>query len=109
MAIAWLGSACGRCRYCVSGRETLCETQQNSGYSVDGAYAEYAVADERYVVPVPDAVSSRDAAPLTCAGVTTFKAIKVADVQPGESVAVFGIGGLGHLAAAVRAARAARS
>ena len=98
VAIAWLGSACGRCRYCVSGRETLCETQQNSGYSVDGTYAEYAVADERYVVPVPDAVSSRDAAPLTCAGVTTFAAIKAADVQPGESVAVFGIGGLGHLA-----------
>ena len=98
VAIAWLGSACGRCRYCVSGRETLCETQQNSGYSIDGAYAEYAVADERYVVPVPDAVSSRDAAPLTCAGVTTFAAIKAADVQPGERVAVFGIGGLGHLA-----------
>jgi propanol-preferring alcohol dehydrogenase len=98
VAIAWLGSACGRCRYCVSGRETLCVAQQNSGYSVDGAYAEYALADERFAVPVPDAVSSLDAAPLTCAGVTTFKAIKVAGVQPGERVGVFGIGGLGHLA-----------
>ncbi|WP_344253109.1 zinc-dependent alcohol dehydrogenase [Pseudonocardia hydrocarbonoxydans] len=98
VAIAWLGSACGRCAYCISGRETLCEAQHNSGYSVDGAYAEYAVADERFVVPVPDAVSSRDAAPLTCAGVTTFKAIKVAGVAPGERVGVFGIGGLGHLA-----------
>jgi propanol-preferring alcohol dehydrogenase len=98
VAIAWLGSACGRCRYCVSGRETLCLAQQNSGYSVDGAYAEYALADERFAVPVPDAVSSLDAAPLTCAGVTTFKAIKVAGVQPGERVGVFGIGGLGHLA-----------
>jgi propanol-preferring alcohol dehydrogenase len=98
VAIAWLGSACGRCAYCISGRETLCETQRNSGYSIDGAYAEFAVADERFVVPVPDAVSSTDAAPLTCAGVTTFKAIKAAAVAPGERVGVFGIGGLGHLA-----------
>ena len=98
VAIAWLGSACGHCSYCVSGWETLCESQRNSGYSIDGAYAEYAVADERFTVAVPDTVSSLDAAPLTCAGVTTFKAIKVAHVQPGERVAVFGIGGLGHLA-----------
>ncbi|GAA4552791.1 zinc-dependent alcohol dehydrogenase [Pseudonocardia xishanensis] len=98
VSIAWLGSACGRCRYCVSGRETLCETQTNSGYSVDGAWAEYAVVDERFAVPVPDGVSSFDAAPLTCAGVTTFAAIENARVQPGERVGVFGIGGLGHLA-----------
>ncbi|HEX7658044.1 MAG TPA: alcohol dehydrogenase AdhP [Pseudonocardiaceae bacterium] len=98
VAIAWLGSACGHCRYCISGWETLCEAQENSGYSVDGAWAEYAVADDRYVVTVPEAVSSFDAAPLTCAGVTTFKAIKVSNLQPGERAAVFGIGGLGHLA-----------
>ncbi len=98
VAIAWLGHACGSCDHCVSGWETLCEQQQNSGYSVDGAFAEYAVADASYVVPVPDAVSSSDAAPLTCAGVTTYKAIKVAHVQPGERVVVFGIGGLGHMA-----------
>jgi alcohol dehydrogenase, propanol-preferring len=98
VAIAWLGSACGHCRYCVSGWETLCESQQNSGYSVDGAWAEYALADDRYVVTVPDEVSSFDAAPLTCAGVTTFKAVKVSRIQPGETAAVFGVGGLGHLA-----------
>lgn len=98
VAIAWLGHACGHCDHCVSGWETLCEEQQNSGYSVDGAFAEYAVADATYVVPVPDEVSSFDAAPLTCAGVTTYKAIKVAHITPGERVAVFGIGGLGHLA-----------
>ena len=98
VAIAWLGSACGACRYCVDGRETLCEQQQNSGYSVDGAFAEYAVAGAAYVVPVPDGVTSVDAAPLTCAGVTTYKAIKVAQVAPAERVGVFGIGGLGHLA-----------
>lgn len=98
VAIAWLGHACGHCDHCVSGWETLCEEQQNSGYSVDGAFAEYAVADAAYVVPVPDGVSSFDAAPLTCAGVTTYKAIKVAHVAPGERVAIFGVGGLGHLA-----------
>ncbi len=98
VAIAWLGYACGHCQYCVAGWETLCEEQRNSGYSVDGAYAEYAVADDRFVVAVPDEISSLDAAPLTCAGVTTFKAIKVARLQPGETAAIFGIGGLGHLA-----------
>jgi alcohol dehydrogenase, propanol-preferring len=98
VAIPWLGYACGHCRYCVAGWETLCQVQQNTGYSVDGSYAEYVVADDRYVVDVPAEVSSLDAAPLTCAGVTTFKAIKVARLQPGETASVVGIGGLGHLA-----------
>jgi len=98
VAIAWLGHACGRCRHCVRGWETLCEQQQNSGYSIDGAFAEYAVADADFVVPVPDEVTSLDAAPLTCAGVTTYKAIKVAHIEPSERVAIFGVGGLGHLA-----------
>jgi propanol-preferring alcohol dehydrogenase len=98
VAIAWLGHACGHCDHCISGWETLCEQQRNSGYSVDGAFAEYAVADADYVVPVPAEVSAFDAAPLTCAGVTTYKAIKVASIVPGERVAIFGVGGLGHLA-----------
>ncbi|GGP75589.1 zinc-dependent alcohol dehydrogenase [Saccharothrix coeruleofusca] len=98
VAIPWLGRACGECSYCVSGWETLCERQRNTGYSVDGCYAEQTLADARYVVPVPDGVSSVDAAPLTCAGVTTYKAVKVAGVRSAERVAVFGIGGLGHLA-----------
>ena len=97
-AIPWLGYACGECQYCIDGRETLCEAQHNSGYSVDGAFAEYAVASARFVVPVPAGVSAFDAAPLTCAGVTTYKALKVAKITPTERVAVFGIGGLGHLA-----------
>ena len=98
VAIAWLGSACGTCSYCLSGWETLCESQQNSGYSVNGAYAEYALADDRYVVAVPDTVSSFDAAPLTCAGVTTYKAVKVSNLRPGQTAVIAGIGGLGHLA-----------
>lgn len=98
VSIAWLGSACGHCRACISGWETLCEQQTNSGYSVDGAWADFAVTSAAYAVPVPGAVRPLDAAPLTCAGVTTYKAVKVAGVQPAERVAVFGIGGLGHLA-----------
>jgi len=98
VAIAWLGYACGACKYCIGGWETLCEKQHNSGYSVNGSFAEYAVVASAYAVPVPAGVSPRDAAPLTCAGVTTYKAIKVARIQPAETVAVFGVGGLGHLA-----------
>jgi propanol-preferring alcohol dehydrogenase len=98
VAIAWLGYACGTCRHCVGGWETLCEKQHNSGYSVDGAFAEYAVVPAAFATPVPDGVSSVDAAPLTCAGVTTYKAIKVAGVASAETVAIFGVGGLGHLA-----------
>ena len=98
VAIPWLGHACGTCKYCVSGWETLCETQLNTGYAIDGGHAEYAVADARYVVRVPEGVDPLEAAPLTCAGVTTYKAVKVAGVTPGDRVAIFGIGGLGHLA-----------
>lgn len=98
VALPWLGHACGHCDHCVSGWETLCEEQQNTGYSIDGSFAEYAVADADYAVPVPDGVSPRDAAPLTCAGVTTYKAVKVAGIRPAERVAIFGVGGLGHLA-----------
>jgi propanol-preferring alcohol dehydrogenase len=98
VAMPWFGYGCGACGYCVDGRETLCESQKNTGYSIDGGLREYSTADARYVVKVPDGVSPLDAAPLTCAGVTTYKAIKVAHITPAERVAVFGIGGLGHLA-----------
>jgi propanol-preferring alcohol dehydrogenase len=98
VAIPWLGYACGICDYCVSGWETLCESQQNTGYSIDGGFAEYVKAHARYVVKVPAGVAPFDAAPLTCAGVTTYKAVKVSGAKPADLVAVWGIGGLGHLA-----------
>ncbi|MFB7477145.1 alcohol dehydrogenase AdhP [Kitasatospora sp. NPDC056184] len=98
VAIPWLADACGRCDHCVSGWETLCTRQHNSGYSVDGAYAEYALAHGDYVVPVPDGIDPLDAAPLSCAGVTTYKALKVSGAGPGTRVLISGIGGLGHLA-----------
>ncbi|WP_393053451.1 alcohol dehydrogenase AdhP [Streptomyces sp. LN549] len=98
VAIPWLGEACGHCDHCVSGWETLCLEQRNSGYSVDGSHAEYALAHGTYVVPVPDGIDPLDAAPLTCAGVTTYKAVKLSGARPGTRVLVSGIGGLGHLA-----------
>jgi alcohol dehydrogenase, propanol-preferring len=97
VALPWLGHACGHCRYCVAGWETYCTSPAYMGYTMDGGYAEYAVAYASHVVAVPDAVTSRDAAPLTCAGVTTYKGLKVAAPQPGETAMVVGIGGLGHL------------
>jgi alcohol dehydrogenase, propanol-preferring len=98
VAMPWLGYACGTCDHCVSGWETLCLEQKNMGYSIDGGFGEYASAYGRYVVKVPDGVHPLDAAPLTCAGVTTYKAIKVAGTRSSDLVAVFGVGGLGHLA-----------
>ncbi|QUH04112.1 alcohol dehydrogenase AdhP [Saccharopolyspora erythraea] len=98
VAIPWLGVACGICDYCTSGWETLCEKQLNTGYFIDGGYAEYAKASAKYVAKVPDGVDPLDAAPLTCAGVTTYKAVKLSGARPAATVAVFGIGGLGHLA-----------
>jgi alcohol dehydrogenase, propanol-preferring len=98
VAMPWLGYACGTCDYCVSGWETLCHSQENMGYSIDGGFGEYATAYARYVVQVPDGIDPFDAAPLTCAGVTTYKAVKVAGTRSSDLVAVFGVGGLGHLA-----------
>jgi propanol-preferring alcohol dehydrogenase len=98
VAMPWLGYACGTCDYCVSGWETLCLEQKNMGYSIDGGFGEYAAAYARYVVKVPAGVDPFDAAPLTCAGVTTYKAIKVAGTRSSDLVAIFGVGGLGHMA-----------
>jgi propanol-preferring alcohol dehydrogenase len=98
VGMPWLGYACGTCDHCVSGWETLCLEQKNMGYSIDGGFGQYATAYARYVVKVPDGIDPFDAAPLTCAGVTTYKAVKVAGTRSSDLVAVFGVGGLGHLA-----------
>jgi alcohol dehydrogenase, propanol-preferring len=98
VAIPWLGWACGNCEYCTSGWETYCPKARYTGYFVNGCHAEYAIASADFVARVPDGVDVLDAAPLTCAGVTTFKAVKVSRAHSGDLVAVFGIGGLGHLA-----------
>jgi propanol-preferring alcohol dehydrogenase len=98
VGMPWLGYACGSCDYCVSGWETLCLEQKNMGYSIDGGFGEYATAYARYAVTVPDGIDPLDAAPLTCAGVTTYKAVRLGGTRAADLVAVFGVGGLGHLA-----------
>jgi alcohol dehydrogenase, propanol-preferring len=94
----WLHSACGHCVHCQGGWETLCESQQNSGYSVNGAFAQYCVASADYVARVPERVGFADAAPVLCAGVTTYKGLKQTEAKPGQWVVISGIGGLGHMA-----------
>jgi propanol-preferring alcohol dehydrogenase len=94
----WLYSACGECEWCVSGRESLCPDALYGGYLVNGAFAEYFLADARYAPHIPAPLSSIAAAPLLCAGVTTYKGLKETKARPGQWVAIVGVGGLGHLA-----------
>jgi propanol-preferring alcohol dehydrogenase len=94
----WLHSACGRCTHCVGGWETLCESQQMTGYSVDGGYAEYVRAEANYVGLLPAGLEFGPAAPVLCAGVTVYKGLKETEAKPGQWVAISGIGGLGHMA-----------
>ncbi|MCP3762855.1 alcohol dehydrogenase AdhP [Domibacillus sp. A3M-37] len=98
VGVPWLFSACGECEYCLQGQETLCPNQENGGYSVDGGYAEYCVAPADYVARIPDGLDPVEVAPILCAGVTTYKALKVSGAKPGDWVAIYGIGGLGHIA-----------
>nr|WP_281353644.1 zinc-binding dehydrogenase [Phytoactinopolyspora mesophila] len=98
VAVPWLGWACGRCQHCLTGWETLCLQQQNTGYGVDGGWAGSMLAWADFAARVPEGITAAEAAPLTCAGVTTYKALKVADVGPTDVVAISGVGGLGHLA-----------
>lgn len=98
VGIPWLYTACGHCEHCIGGWETLCESQQNTGYSVNGGFAEYALADPVYVGRIPKEVSFVEVAPVLCAGVTVYKGLKVTDTKPGDWVVISGIGGLGHMA-----------
>ena len=98
VGVPWLYSACGHCEHCLGGWETLCEKQQNAGYSVNGSFAEYTLADANYVGILPDNVSFNEIAPILCAGVTVYKGLKMTETKPGQWVVISGIGGLGHLA-----------
>ena len=98
VGVPWLYSACGSCDHCITGWETLCETQQNGGYSVDGGFAEYVIADARYVGKLPNNPNFLELAPILCAGVTVYKGLKETETKPGQWVAISGIGGLGHVA-----------
>lgn len=98
VGVPWLHTACGQCEYCVGGWETLCGRQKNTGYSVNGCFAEYVLADAAFIAPVPDGLGLDAAAPVLCAGVTVYKGIKETEAKPGQWLVVSGIGGLGHMA-----------
>jgi len=98
VGVAWLHDACGTCDYCITGWETLCGSQHNSGYSVNGGFAQYVIGNAAYVARLPAASDAAEIAPILCAGVTTYKGIRETEVRAGEWIAISGIGGLGHLA-----------
>jgi alcohol dehydrogenase, propanol-preferring len=98
VGIPWLFEACGLCDYCLTSRETMCESALYGGYTANGGFAEYCAAPAAYVGRIPDGLDPVSAGPILCAGLTTYKGIKVADCKPGQWLVVSGIGGLGHLA-----------
>ncbi len=98
VGVAWLHDACLRCEYCETGWETLCEHQHNTGYSVNGGFAEYVIASAAFAARLPAGVDFAAIAPILCAGVTTYKGLKETDTRPGEWVVISGIGGLGQVA-----------
>ncbi|QDH13557.1 alcohol dehydrogenase AdhP [Formicincola oecophyllae] len=98
VSIAWFYEGCGRCEYCTTGRETLCRYVLNAGFTVNGAMAQECIVVPSYAVPVPEGLDSATASSITCAGVTTYKAVKVSKIKPGEWIVIFGVGGLGNLA-----------
>jgi alcohol dehydrogenase, propanol-preferring len=98
VGIPWIQWACGQCEFCYEGNENLCVRQRITGVMVDGGYAEYAKAPASHVVRIPETLSSEQAAPLLCAGVTVHRALKQANLRAGQRLAVFGVGGLGHIA-----------
>jgi propanol-preferring alcohol dehydrogenase len=99
IGVPWLYRACGKCEQCLEGNENLCRKGSAvTGMSVDGGFAQFMCANAAYAVRIPDSLSDEQAAPLLCAGVTSYRALKKANIAPKQRVAVFGIGGLGHLA-----------
>jgi len=98
VGVPWLHTACGHCEHCLGGWETLCESQQMTGYTVNGGFAEYVLADAAYVGHLPKTGSFLELAPILCAGVTVYKGLKRTDTKPGDWVVISGVGGLGHMA-----------
>jgi len=98
VGVPWLYSACGHCEYCLSAWETVCPEAQFGGYTKNGGMAAYLLADPNYVAHIPAGLRAKDAAPIICAGITTYKGIKQTEAKPGQWVAISGIGGLGHIA-----------
>jgi propanol-preferring alcohol dehydrogenase len=105
--IAWLRHTCGRCRWCRHGRENLCVDPRFTGWDADGGYAEWAVVDEAYAYALPDGFDDEHAAPLLCAGIIGYRALKLADVPPGGRLGIWGFGASAHLAAQIALAQGA--
>jgi propanol-preferring alcohol dehydrogenase len=98
VGVPWVHWTCGECEFCLEGNENLCSNQKITGVTVDGGYAEFVKAPASHALKIPDGLSCVEAAPLFCAGVTVYRALKHAKIQPGQRLAIFGVGGLGHLA-----------
>ena len=98
VGIAWLHRTCGACEYCASGRENLCDNAQFTGWTVDGGYAEYALASEQFVYPIPEGFGDLDAAPLLCAGIIGFRSLRLCGIQRGGRLAFYGFGAAAHVA-----------
>src|SRR5579863_1957386 len=98
VGVPWIHWSCGECEFCHEGNENLCSRQKITGVTVDGGYAEFVKAPATHALKIPDGLSALEAAPLFCAGLTVYRALKGAGIVPGQRLAVFGIGGLGHLA-----------
>jgi propanol-preferring alcohol dehydrogenase len=98
VGVPWINHTCGHCELCLTGWENFCRQQQSTGYFVDGGFAEYVLGWADYVTPLPAGIDMAGAAPVLCAGLTSYKAIKESGARPGEWLAVVGVGGLGHLA-----------
>jgi propanol-preferring alcohol dehydrogenase len=98
VGIAWLQGTCGRCEFCVRGRENLCQEARFTGYQVHGGYAEYAVVPERFAYPIPSVFSDQEAAPLLCAGIIGYRALRLSGIQPGQRLGLYGFGASAHIA-----------
>jgi propanol-preferring alcohol dehydrogenase len=98
VGVPWIHWSCGECEFCREGNENLCSRQKITGVTVDGGYAEFVKAPASHALKIPDGLSALEAAPLFCAGVTVYRALKSAGIVAGQRLAIFGIGGLGHLA-----------
>ena len=98
VGLAWLQGTCEQCEFCTSGRENLCETAQFTGYRVDGGYAEYAVLPARFAYPIPPVFLNEEAAPLLCAGIIGYRALRLSGIKPGQRLGLYGFGASAHIA-----------
>jgi propanol-preferring alcohol dehydrogenase len=98
VGMAWLYFTCGKCSYCLQGKENLCENAKFTGYHVDGGYAQYTVIHENFAYPIPDRFSAEEAAPLLCAGIIGYRALRLSEVKPGQKLGLYGFGASAHVA-----------